>query len=237
MNRENKQLKEELKMVKRIANHLYKEYDLWQMNDVMTRDDIYHYGVLGLMDAKKKYDSQKNPNFRAYAPVRIKGEIIDALRKYGLVRLPQQKQNQVRILKDTINELVKEDRAPNLENIQEKLGWSYSKILSTEKLMMIVYSIDDESKNLDIKSDGKCSNPESPLMGTELGMVMERCMKRLKNNSEKIILMARELKNVRLKKLAEQFGCSIQTICNRHNRAKLKMRSCLEEHGWNLEEK
>lgn len=228
---------EELKMVKRIANHLYEEYNLRQMNDVITREDIYHYGVIGLMDAKKKYDSGKRASFKTYAPIRVRGEIIDALRKNALIRLPQKKQNQVRLLKNARNELAAEGLAPSLDNLRERLGWSYPEILSAEKLMMSVYSVDDESKKQDIQSSRKFSNPEGPLLGTELARVMKLCLGRLKNNAERIILEARELKKVALRQLAEQFGCSIQTVCNMHNRAKQQMRSCLGKHGWDLEEK
>lgn len=240
MNREDNDLEEELNMVKRIVNHLYKKYNLQQINEMISREDIYHYGIIGLLDAKRKYDPQKGACFQAYAPIRIRGEIISALRKFPLVRLPQKKQNQVRLMKNTINELASENLAPSLKNIQERLGWSYSQILSVEKLMMTFFSTDDNSKNQDLKSDREFSNPEVAMLKTEIKKVMERCMKSLKNKGEmdiKGIFIARERKNVTLKQLAQQNGCSIQTICNKHNQAKQQLRSCLEEHGFDPGEK
>ncbi len=231
---EDEESKEELNMVKRIANHLYQKYNLWQMNEMITREDIYHYGVIGLLNAKKKYDPERGASFRAYAPVRISGEIISALRKYPLVRLPQEKQKQVRLLKNTRNELACENLDPSLENIQAKLGWSYAQILAAENLMMTFSSTDDDETRLEIKSERNISNPET------IEEVIQWCMEALKNNDDKGLMgifEARALGNVKLKQLAQQNGCSIQTICNRYDQAKKQMGSCLEEHGFDPEEK
>src|SRR5690554_1735957 len=47
----------------------------------IEEDDLLSYGVLGLMDAVNKYDPDKGVLFKTYASRRIRGEIIDHLRK------------------------------------------------------------------------------------------------------------------------------------------------------------
>ena len=44
-------------------------------------DDLIHAGILGLFDAVDKYDPDKNVLFQSYAKHRIKGAILDSLRK------------------------------------------------------------------------------------------------------------------------------------------------------------
>jgi RNA polymerase sigma factor FliA len=44
-------------------------------------DDLFHAGVLGLIDAVDKFDTRKNVQFRSYAQFRIRGAIIDSLRE------------------------------------------------------------------------------------------------------------------------------------------------------------
>ena len=39
------------------------------------------YGLIGLMDALNKFDSTKGMKFSSYASIRIKGSMIDELRK------------------------------------------------------------------------------------------------------------------------------------------------------------
>lgn len=44
-------------------------------------DDMVSSGILGLMDAIEKYDGQRNVKFEHYAVMRIRGEVIDQIRK------------------------------------------------------------------------------------------------------------------------------------------------------------
>lgn len=44
-------------------------------------DDIYHTGVLGLIDALKKYDPRKKVQIQSYMKFRIRGAILDGLRE------------------------------------------------------------------------------------------------------------------------------------------------------------
>lgn len=46
-------------------------------------DDLVSWGVLGLIDALDKYRPEKGSKFRSYAAVRIKGSILDELRRYS----------------------------------------------------------------------------------------------------------------------------------------------------------
>jgi RNA polymerase sigma factor for flagellar operon FliA len=44
-------------------------------------EDLVHAGILGLMDAVKKYDPRKNVQLKHYAEFRIRGAILDSLRQ------------------------------------------------------------------------------------------------------------------------------------------------------------
>jgi RNA polymerase sigma factor for flagellar operon FliA len=65
-----------LGLVKNIAWRLVPTY-----KNHLEFDDLYSLGVLGLMDAIEKYDVEKNIKFETYASLRIKGAIIDQIRK------------------------------------------------------------------------------------------------------------------------------------------------------------
>lgn len=49
----------------------------------MSRDDLISAGILGLNDALDKFDASKGVKFKTYAEYRIKGAILDELRKMG----------------------------------------------------------------------------------------------------------------------------------------------------------
>src|SRR5271168_770786 len=44
-------------------------------------EDLVHAGILGLMDAVRKYDPGKNVQLKHYAEFRIRGAILDSLRQ------------------------------------------------------------------------------------------------------------------------------------------------------------
>lgn len=47
--------------------------------------DLYNIGVIGLMDALRKFDPSKKVPFESYAVIRIKGAIIDEVRKHAKI--------------------------------------------------------------------------------------------------------------------------------------------------------
>lgn len=54
-------------------------------NSEYEYDDLFNIGVIGLMDALKRYDKSKNVPFEVYARLRIKGTIIDEVRKHAKI--------------------------------------------------------------------------------------------------------------------------------------------------------
>ena len=63
-------------LVKRIAHHL-----MVRMPAGVSVEDLYQAGMLGLLDALKRFDSSKGASFETYAGIRIRGAMVDELRK------------------------------------------------------------------------------------------------------------------------------------------------------------
>jgi RNA polymerase sigma factor for flagellar operon FliA len=63
-------------LVKRIAHHL-----LARLPSSVLVDDLIQAGMIGLLEAARKYDSSKGASFETYAGIRIRGSIIDEVRK------------------------------------------------------------------------------------------------------------------------------------------------------------
>lgn len=84
----------EVKTVKQIASQLYRHYfPTGGDHALVTRQDFTGYGMIGLFDAKK-YDAAMAVPFLAYAKIRIRGEIIDQMRKqFGPVPIPAEKED------------------------------------------------------------------------------------------------------------------------------------------------
>ena len=63
-------------LVKRIAHHL-----MARMPASVQVDDLIQAGMIGLFEAAKKYDTSKGASFETYAGIRIRGAMLDEVRK------------------------------------------------------------------------------------------------------------------------------------------------------------
>lgn len=66
-------------LVKSIAGFMNKNSNLFDL------DDLIIFGYFGLIDAIKKYDSSSQASFTTYANIRIRGAILDGIRKEGKI--------------------------------------------------------------------------------------------------------------------------------------------------------
>ena len=64
------------KLVKKIAWHLH-----GRVQSIIDIEDLIQIGMIGLISAAQNYTPVKNASFSAYASLRIRGEILDFLRK------------------------------------------------------------------------------------------------------------------------------------------------------------
>jgi len=71
---------ENLELLKKIVGKIYYKY-----KQHIDYDDIYGYGILGLIDAIERFDYKKGLQFNTYANLRIYGKIIDEIRAYSWV--------------------------------------------------------------------------------------------------------------------------------------------------------
>jgi RNA polymerase sigma factor for flagellar operon FliA len=78
-------------LVKTVAGRLF-----MYLGSNVEFDDLVGYGVFGLIDAIDKFDSEKDVKFETYASLRIKGAILDQIRKMDWIpRTIRQKQRKI----------------------------------------------------------------------------------------------------------------------------------------------
>src|ERR1035438_8427306 len=67
---------EQMPQVKYIARRIHEH-----LPQHVPLEDLVHAGIVGLIDALNKFDSEKNVKFASYAKFRIRGSILDSLRE------------------------------------------------------------------------------------------------------------------------------------------------------------
>ena len=84
-------------------------------------DDLVSYGILGLLDALEKYDIDKNVKFETYAQMRIRGAMIDQLRKFDWA--PRSLRQKARQIEGAYRDLEsKLGRSPTDDEMAEFIG-------------------------------------------------------------------------------------------------------------------
>lgn len=69
-----------LDFVRRIASRMARN-----LPSHVSLDDLIGAGILGLIDAKERYDPAKAERFETFAEFRVKGAILDELRRYDIM--------------------------------------------------------------------------------------------------------------------------------------------------------
>jgi RNA polymerase sigma factor for flagellar operon FliA len=235
--------RQDRELVQRIARRVYNRYTpAGRDGRALTKEELFHYGIIGLLEARKKFSPENGAPWPVFAAYRIEGEMLDHLRKAPIIRLPHEVQRQVRLIEEAGRELERQGEETSDENLARFLDWPLGEISRLRALVPTLVGITEESPRSEdrfssfegvVLEDSRPENdPREQLLKKELASLLERCLEKLPEPRDRFIVKARRLEDVTLRELAEAFDCSIETIRKREQAALLKLRSCLEAGGW-----
>lgn len=224
-------IKEYIPLVKYIASRIslgttkYLEYE-----------DLVSYGIIGLIDAISKFDEHKGAKFSSYAALRIKGTIIDEIRKQrpiskGAMEKLAKYNEAIEALQ---NELMRE---PSTEEICKRLGCKKEDILEIEgyinymsivSLENILYSDDDEVSVMGIIEDKKIPSPEQSFENKEEIETLAACIEKLKEK-DRIVLNLYYYEELTLKEIGQVLEVSESRVCQLHSRAIRNLRALMQK--------
>lgn len=154
-------------------------------------EDLVSYGVFGLIDAIDKFDTSKEVKFETYASLRIRGAILDQIRKMDWIpRTIRQRQKQ---LDTAMKELERRNGKPATEaEIAAYMGISEDELLDWQMQVkadnMISLNEYVEQGN-DISSDKSISSgfdtPEGVIEKNELKEVLQEALELLTEKEKK----------------------------------------------------
>ena len=192
-------------------------------------DDLCSYGVFGLIDAIDKYDVSKAVKFETYASVRIRGAILDQIRKMDWIpRTIRQKQRQI----DEAGKAVeaRTGKAATDEEIAAELGISddeYMKWLSQLKVTNVV-SLNEfmEQGNepvMDPRRNSHFAQPEENIAKEELKQVLTEALELLTEKEKKVILLY-YYEDMTLKEISKILEVSESRVSQLHTKSLAKMK-------------
>lgn len=192
-------------------------------------EDLVSYGVFGLIDAIDKFDMGKEVKFETYASLRIRGEILDQIRKMDWIpRTVRQRQKQIDA---AISELeIKNGKSPTDAELAAYIGVSKEELSywqSQVKADNIVSLNEYLDQGNDILSDRGAASafdtPEAAAERGELKKMLDKALERLTEREKKVILLY-YYEELTLKEISSVLEVSESRISQLHTKALQKMK-------------
>lgn len=201
-------------------------------------DDMINIGVIGLMDAIKKYDKSKNVPFEAYASLRIRGAVLDELRRAGPVSRDRiNKLNQYYATKEELE--MKNQTSPSEEEICQEMGIDQEELskihetvhsLSNVSLESTIFTNDSSDMYLkDIIQDNSVESPEEVLLKNERKRLLKEAVEQL-DEREQLILNLYYVEELTLREIAYILDISTPRVSQIHGKILIKLKDLLAKN-------
>ena len=212
-----------LSLVKIIAHHI--GVRLPPGKDI---EDLIQVGMIGLLEAAKSYQPRSGAEFKTYASIRIRGAILDELRRESwMPRSVQQKAQELsRAIQRTEHKLGRSatDReiAAELDVSLEEYGKVLESVAGTT-----VFSLEDEGSltSLEGNNDSPYGNVQSDSTRKRLGQVIGSLPEQ-----ERLVVVLYYDKGLNLREIGEVLGLGESRVCQVHSQAVGRMRSRMREN-------
>lgn len=207
-------------------------------------DDLTQAGLMGLLDAARRYQSVPDAQFETYASQRIRGAMLDELR--GQDWLPRSVRSKARSIEQAVarlNQLLM--RAPTETEIADELGVSlaeYRQLLDDAYGVQVVH-YEDFGRNaneeaghpLDYVTPADTGQPaRGPFSRMVAGGLRKALVEAIKNlpEREQLLLSLQFEQDLTQKEIAAVLEVSEGRISQIRSQAIIRLRAYLADVGW-----
>ncbi len=214
-------------LVKRIAHHL-----LARMPSSVQLDDLVQSGMIGLLEAAKKYDLTKGASFETYAGIRIRGAMLDEIRKGDWA--PRSVHRKSRRVAEAIKLIeMRTGTDAKDQDVAKELGMSldeYHSILQDASGSRL-FSFDDMLEGEDSAIDKVAGEVPNPLDGIQNEAFKENLAQAIATlpEREQLVLSLYYTEELNLKEIGQVIGVSESRVSQIHTQAALRLRSRLSQ--------
>lgn len=191
-------------------------------------DDLLSCGVLGLIDAIDKYVLKRDVRFEYYASLRIKGEIIDHMRKQDWA--PSSLRRKIQSISAAYEELEKKyARMPSDEEVSEYLGIEedkLQKIMEKAHMFNVMHfeEIINDEYSAAFNIQDKSESSEDQLVNKEMKHILGELIDGLPEK-ERLVVTLYYYEELTLKEIASVLNVSESRISQIHSKVILKLRT------------
>lgn len=195
-------------------------------------EDLVSYGIFGLIDAIDKFDMTKDVKFETYASLRIRGAILDQIRKMDWIpRTVRQKQKKIdeaiRVVEARTGKTASDEEIASELGLSEDelLGWQ-SQLKVTNVVSLNEYVEQGTEPVMETRGNSHFIQPEEMVEQSELKEMLEKAMKQLTEKESKVILLY-YYEEMTLKEISRILEVSESRISQLHTKALSKMQKTM----------
>ncbi len=215
-------------LVKRIAYHL-----LSKLPDSVQVDDLIQAGMIGLLESLKNYDASKGASFDTYAGIRIRGSMLDEVRRCDWV--PRSVYKKARWISEAVRVIENQTGcAAKDSDVAEYLGISldeYNHILQDSSTCR-VFSIEELTQTGDNcleDSEGELEAPFDSLSRDNFQKALSQAIAGLPER-ERLVISLYYDEELNLREIGEVLGLTESRVSQISSQAIIRLRSRLS--GW-----
>lgn len=203
---------------------------------VLSVEDLVSHATIGLIDAIEHFDPDKGSSFAGYATLRLRGSVVDAIRKFG--NYPRGMLGTRKAIEETFDTLAEElGGNPTDDQMAERMGIStarYRKMIRETSLTFLPLESQSAAKEgddysysiLDTLQDVHAPDPPSEAEKSELGAALLEAFRTLPKRHRTIIAL-HYCEKLTLKQIGQVLGVSESRISGLHAIAIDKLRKNL----------
>ena len=214
-------------LVKRIAHHL-----AGRLPSSVQCDDLIQAGMIGLLEAGKNYDPSKGASFETYAGIRIRGSMLDEIRKGDWV--PRSVHRNARRVAEAVRQLEHQmGRDVRDTDVAECLGISldeyYMMLKDVTGCRMLGY--DDLGVSEEMLSQGLSSQIPEPYSGLQDSAFKTNLGEKIADlpERERLVLSLYYDEELNLREIGEVLGVSESRVCQIHGQAMIHLQALMQD--------
>ena len=205
-------------------------------NNFGQLDDMVNQGIIALIDAVEKFDPDMGNKFETFASLKIKGAVIDFMRKQDWV--PRNQRNLSKELDEVYNEFYAENGyEPTKQNMADRMGVSLAHLdkIFQQRHNSIILSYEEAINEKMmvasplIMNESDKESPESGLLYEELKSKLMEAIDQL-NEKERLVVSLYYYENLKLKEIAEVLSITESRVSQIHSAAIIKMKNKMNNY-------
>ncbi len=216
-------------LVKRIAHHI-----MARMPSCVQVEDLIQSGMIGLLEAAQKYDGSKGASFETYAGIRIRGAIVDEMRKGDWA--PRSVHRNARKINEAINDIeartgrdAKDSEIAACLDMELDDYHAMNKDCASARLFSLEESLEGDDEHPDHQlPDPSASEPGAHVIKNNMKQVLAHEVGRLPER-EKLVLSLYYEEELNLKEIGEVLGVSESRVSQIHSQAASRLRARLSD--------